>query len=184
MTTLTTLIINNTWEIHFQDCLIKNGVYSNLEDYIKNNFFFDHPDCTDYQDHLKNCFIIDYADYVYILTTLTTLIFNTTWKIVSSLITLTTLLWRATTDNKSSLTTLIFNSNWKIVINDYFDNPLLYITVTCTGILSRNFSVVLHASLVQCSRQLVFFYTLWKHQKTSGFLFLASVGRESWSKMG
>ena len=51
--------------------------YNDFQVYVKNNFIIDYADCTDYQDHLKNCLIIDYADYAAILTTLTTLIFNT-----------------------------------------------------------------------------------------------------------
>ena len=48
---------------------------------------------------------------------------------------------------QSSMTTVMFKSKWKIVITDYVDYPVLQITITYTGIFSRNFSVVLHASL-------------------------------------
>ena len=94
-------------------------------------------------------FYHDYADYADALTTLTkltTLIFNSTWKIISSLTTLTTLLWKATIDN-TFITDYVDIQKWKIVMTDYVDNPVLHITVTYTGIFSRNFSVVLHVSL-------------------------------------
>ena len=45
------------------------------------------------------------------------------------------------------MTTLILKSKWKIVITDCGDYPVPHITITYTGIFSRNFSVVLHASL-------------------------------------
>ena len=47
----------------------------------------------------------------------------------------------------SSITTLILKSKCKIVVTDCGDYPVLHITITYTGIFSRNFSVVLHASL-------------------------------------
>ena len=47
----------------------------------------------------------------------------------------------------SSMTTLIFKSKWKIGITDFVDYPVLHITIKYTGIFSRIFSVVLHASL-------------------------------------
>ena len=99
---------------------------------------------------------------------------NTTLKIISSLSTLTTLIyclpwlrWYSTLREKqihhrlhwlrcykkllliihSSMTTLIFRCKRKIVITDYVDYPVLHKTITCAGIFSRKFSVVLHASL-------------------------------------
>ena len=45
------------------------------------------------------------------------------------------------------MATLIFKSKQKIVITDYVDYPVLHITIKYTGIFSRIFSVVLHASL-------------------------------------
>ena len=38
----------------------------------------DYADYTDFQDYIKDNFSIDYADYTDILTTLTTLLFNST----------------------------------------------------------------------------------------------------------
>ena len=45
------------------------------------------------------------------------------------------------------MTTLIFKRKREIVITDYVDYPVLHITITYTGIFSRKFNVVLHASL-------------------------------------
>ena len=50
------------------------------------------------------------------------------------------------------MATLIFKTvknKWKIVITDYIDYPVLHITTTNTSIFSRNFSVVLDASLAE-----------------------------------
>ena len=44
------------------------------------------------------------------------------------------------------MTTLIFESKLKKVITDYVDYPVLHITITA-GIFSREFSVVLQASI-------------------------------------
>ena len=44
------------------------------------------------------------------------------------------------------MTMLMFKSKRKIVITDYVDYLVLQITITYTGIFSKNFSVVLHAS--------------------------------------
>ena len=136
-----------------------NTWWINSQDYIKNNFIIDYADCTDYQDYLKNCFIKN---------TVTTLIHCLLW--------LCRLRWYSTLCEKyfhhrlhwlrryerllrcyerllliinSSMTTLIFKRKPEIVITDYVDYPVLHITITYTGIFSRKFSVVLHASLTQ-----------------------------------
>ena len=87
----------------FRDCVENSFItnyadYADIHYYMKNNPITDYANYTDYQDHLKNCFI---------MTTLTLLILNSTWKIISSWTSLTTLLWKATIDNA--------------FINDYVD---------------------------------------------------------------
>ena len=43
----------------------------------------------------------------------------------------------------------IFKSKREIVITDYVDYTVLHLTITYTGIFSRKFSVLLHASLTE-----------------------------------
>ena len=51
-------VFNTRWEMisSFTD-------YTDLQDYIKNNFIIDYTAYTDLQDYIKNNFIVDYADY-------------------------------------------------------------------------------------------------------------------------
>ena len=64
-----------------------------------------------------------------LLTTLITLIFETTLKMFSSL---------------TTLTTLIFKTLWKILITDYAEYPILHVTI----VFFRKFSVVLHVYMI------------------------------------
>ena len=49
-----------------------------------------------------------------------------------------------------------------MVITDYVDYPVLHLTITYTGIFSRELSVVLHASLTEMSFEI-------KHTITQNF---------------
>ena len=83
---LITLIFMNTWGINFQDCVIKN-----VDSWLRWLHWLSRSP--------EEWFYHDYADALTTMTKLTTLIFNSKRKIISSLTTLTTLLWKATINN-------------------------------------------------------------------------------------
>ena len=136
----------NTWGINFQDCVIKNA-----DSWLRWLHWLSRSP--------EEWFYHDYADALTTMTKLTTLIFNSKWKIISSLTTLTTLLWKATINN-TLITDYVDIQKWKIVIIDYVDYPVLHITVTYAGIFSRNFIVVLHASLAKACKTPLKFLTV------------------------